>query len=162
MGLSAHQSARSKSVDWLTPPTWIERLGPFDLDPCASKGQPWRTAELQWTEGGLDAPWGELFVWCNPPYGPPPVIEPWMQRMASHNNGIACIPARTDTACWHKFVWPTASKILFVKGRPHFHKPVTGERAKANSGAPIALIGYGRRAADTLVEVDIDGWLVTP
>ena len=34
----------------------------------------------------------------NPPYGPPPVIGPWMRRMAAHGHGTALIFARTETA----------------------------------------------------------------
>lgn len=161
MSLSSHQSAHSQSCDWLTPPGWIEALGPFDLDPCASMHQPWTTANLEWRSCGLDHPWQGM-VWLNPPYGPPKVIEPWMARMALHRDGIACIPARTETRCWFKYVWPVAELILFVKGRPHFHRPITGERAKANSGAPIALIAYGKRAAARLYASGIDGHLVKP
>lgn len=161
MSLSAHQSAASQTCDWLTPPEWIAALGPFDLDPCASVEQPWRTATHQWTCNGLEGVW-EGFTWLNPPYGPPQVIEPWMARMRLHNHGIACIPARTETKCWFKYVWPAAELILFVKGRPHFHKPVTGERGKTNSGAPIALVAYGAVAAARLYTSGIDGWMVKP
>jgi hypothetical protein len=80
--------------------------------------------------------------------------------MAEHDYGVACIPARTETRCWFKFVWAKASCVLFVKGRPHFHWPVTGERAKANSGAPIALIGYGHEAIARIRHSGIAGQLV--
>lgn len=161
MSLSAHQSPSSATCDWLTPPEWIKALGgPFDLDPCASYKQPWRTATHEvFGGGGLECEWYG-FVWLNPPYGPPKVIEPWMQKMAALNNGLACIPARTETHCWHSYVWPIAKAVLFTKGRPHFHKPITGERAKANSGAPIALIAYGWTAVERLERSGIAGRLV--
>jgi hypothetical protein len=98
-------------------------------------------------------------VWLNPPYGPPKIIEPWMAKMARHNKGVACIPARTETKCWFKYVWPAAACVLFVKGRPHFHKPVSGERHKSNSGAPIALIAYGLEAAERILSSKIEGQL---
>ena len=43
--------------DWLTPPEILEALGPFDMDPCASQFQPWRTAVQQFTieDDGLAA-----------------------------------------------------------------------------------------------------------
>lgn len=161
MSIGTHQSARSITVDWLTPPEWIKALGgPFDLDPCASVDQPWRTATEMWTDGGLDKMWRGM-VWLNPPYGPPKVIGPWMKRMAEHGNGIACIFARTETACWFNYVWPRAHTILFVRGRPHFHRPVTGDRAKANSGAPVALIAYGPEAAIRLTRSGISGRTVS-
>jgi hypothetical protein len=162
MGLSAHQSAASASCDWLTPPEWIDALGgPFDLDPCASVRQPWPTAAEQWTEGGLDKQW-RGFVWLNPPYGGYAVIAPWLRRMADHNNGIACIPARTETRAWHEFVWPQALLILFARGRPTFRKPITGEPGKWNSGAPIALVAYGVDARMILNNTSIQGARVKP
>lgn len=114
-----------------------------------------------WTANGLSMPWQGL-VWLNPPYGPPKIIEPWMQRMAEHRDGIACIFARTETRCWFQYVWPIATAVLFVKGRPHFHRPVTGERAKANSGAPVALIAYGIEAECRLANSGISGKRVRP
>jgi hypothetical protein len=162
--MGAHQSARSGSVDWLTPPEWIADLGPFGLDPCTPEaGMPWRTAKrmLKPSDNGLTADWGQNFVWLNPPYGPPKVIEPWMRKMADHGNGIALIFARTDTACWHEYVFACASAILFVRGRPHFHD-ATGKRAAANCGAPVALVGYGPEAEVRLARSGIAGRLVRP
>lgn len=162
MSLSSHQSAKSKTFDWLTPPEWIRALGPFDLDPCASVNQPWPTAKVMLTSGGLEADWHGKFVWLNPPYGPPKVINPWMAKLADSRGGIACIPARTETRMWFESVWTRADLILFVKGRPHFHYPVSGDRAKANSGAPIALIAYGNVARQRIHLADIEGWKVDP
>ena len=73
-----------------------------------------------------------------------------MRRMAEHGDGIALIPARTETAMFYETVWPRANAVLFVKGRPHFHT-VDGARAPFNSGAPICLIAYGRANVDALV-----------
>lgn len=61
---------------WITPKWIIDRLGTFDLDPCACEPQP-----------------------CNPPYGRSLGI--WLERMALHNNGIALVFARTDTRAFH-------------------------------------------------------------
>lgn len=43
---------------------------------------------------------------------------------------------------FYRSVWGVADAVLFVRGRPHFHRP-DGSRAPFNSGAPIALIAYG-------------------
>lgn len=59
-----------------------------------------------------------------------------------HGNGIALVPARTETAMFYECVWGIADAVLFMKGRPHFHY-VDGRKAPFNSGAPICLIGYG-------------------
>jgi hypothetical protein len=159
--MGAHQSARSESVDWLTPPAWIAALGTFDLDPCAALRMPWSTARVMWdrADDGLSRAW-QGRVWLNPPYGTPRVIEPWMARMATHRDGIALIFARTETACWFKYVWGVAHSVLFVAGRPHFYD-VQGQRAPGNSGAPVALIAYTAADRGALEGSGIRGKLVT-
>lgn len=74
----------------------------------------------------------------------------WMRRMAEHGNGIALIPARTETAMFYECVWRVADAVLFIKGRPHFHY-VDGRRADFNSGAPICLVAYGAANRDALM-----------
>lgn len=54
----AHTRGKHTTDDWITPKWLIERLGPFDLDPCASQLQPWPCAKRQLTEFGLIHPWG--------------------------------------------------------------------------------------------------------
>ncbi|MCP6582198.1 phage N-6-adenine-methyltransferase, partial [Klebsiella pneumoniae] len=84
-------------------------------------------------DDGLAQEW-QGRVWCNPPFGREAVK--WLRRMADHGNGIALIPARTETAMFYETVWARADAVLFMQGRPHFHY-VCGRRAPANSGAPI-------------------------
>lgn len=141
MSLSAHQSARMENDEWLTPPEILAKLGQFDLDPCAPVIRPWDTAQRHFTvhNNGLAQPWHGR-VWCNPPFGREAVK--WLRRMAEHGNGIALIPARTETAMFYECVWGAADAVLFMEGRPHFHY-VTGARAPFNSGAPICLVAYG-------------------
>jgi len=62
--------------------------------------------------------------------------------MVEHGNGIALVPARTETAMFFECVWGAADAVLFLKGRPHFYR-TDGSRAPFNSGAPIVLIAYG-------------------
>lgn len=141
MSLSGHQSARMKSDEWLTPPEILRELGEFDLDPCAPEVRPWPTARdhISRPADGLSANWFGR-VWCNPPFGREAVK--WLRRMRDHGNGIALIPARTETAMFFETVWGGADAVLFIEGRPHFHY-VDGKRASFNSGAPICLVAYG-------------------
>lgn len=150
MSLSGHQSARMKNDEWLTPPEIIEKLGDFDLDPCSPVDRPWSTASNHYTidDDGLTQPWSGR-VWCNPPFGREAIK--WMHKMVEHGNGIALIPARTETAMFYETVWGKADAILFIKGRPHFHY-VDGRRAAFNSGAPICLIAYGKENAKALLQ----------
>jgi hypothetical protein len=146
-------------MTWLTPPSIIQSLGPFDLDPCTPTEMPWPTAANRFTEtdNGLIQPWVGR-VWLNPPYGRE--IDSWMEKMAAHGNGIALTFARTETAMWHRYIWPVADAILFFRGRLRFHKP-DGKIAKANAGAPSALIAYGRDNARRLKSSGIDGRIIT-
>jgi hypothetical protein len=163
MSLSGHQSASMKSATWLTPPEWIKKLGRFDLDPCCPPDMPWHTAKVMLTEAqdGLSAPW-EGRVWLNPPFGKEAVK--WLRKLRKHGNGIALIPARTETAMFYECVWGVAHAVCFVQGRPHFHYP-DGTRAPFNSGAPICLVAYGMRNQEALYRsrlgIVVDAWGIT-
>lgn len=148
MTLSSHQSAKMKNDEWLTPPELIAVLGHFDVDPCAPVAPPWRTARVQFSriDDGLSRPWHGR-VWLNPPFGREAVK--WLRRLSLHGDGIALIPARTETAMFYECVWGVADAVLFIKGRPHFHT-VDGARAPFNSGAPICLVAYGALNAKVL------------
>lgn len=159
-GIGGHQRAyRGATDDWLTPPEIIEKLGPFDLDPCVPEGMPWRTARLMFTpaEDGLRQDWSGR-VWCNPPYGPATGV--WLERLSKHpGGGIALTFARTETAMFHECVWRRASGVLFFEGRLHFYD-VQGKRAKFNAGGPSALIAYGRHDAEKLESSGFKGHYV--
>lgn len=141
-----HTRGKHTTDDWITPEWIINSVGPFDLDPCASKKQPWPCARIGMTEDGLITNlWEDLnnekyFVWCNPPYGR--TTAKWLEAMAQHDNGIALVFARTETEMFFDHVWPKASSMLFIAGRLTFHYP-SGKVAPHNSGGPSVLIGYG-------------------
>jgi len=158
-GMGAHQSARSKTVEWLTPPHILRALGPFDLDPCSPINRPWDTADRHLTieDNGLIEAWHGR-VWLNPPYSRR-VIRRWMARMAEHAHGTALIFARTETLHFNHSVWPCATALLFLFGRINFHY-VDGVQAKANAGAPTVLIAYGQEDADRLLDSGITGKFV--
>lgn len=117
MAIGAHHGTKPKTNEWITPPEIIQSLGPFDLDPCAAKRQPWPCANNQYTvdDDGLAKTWFGR-VWLNPPYSSHSL--PFMLKMSDHGNGIALIFARTETKMFFKTVWdsPTATGILFIKG----------------------------------------------
>ena len=158
MSIGGHHSPVSLKDEWLTPPGIIQALGTFDLDPCAPIKRPWDTAANHYTimDDGLSKPWHGR-VYCNPPYG----LETakWLARCADHGDAVALIFARTETAMFFEHVWRKASAVLFIEGRLHFHH-VTGERAKANSGAPSVLVAYGENNIDALINSGIRGYLI--
>lgn len=159
-GMAGHESPTSQTVTWLTPPELLRSLGQFDLDPCTPLTMPWKTAAQRYTEldDGLSSPWFGR-VWVNPPYGPPPIIAPWIEKLADHGNGVALIFARTETGWFQDLVWKRAQGLLFLRGRLSFCFP-DGTRAKANSGAPSVLVAYGRNNADCLRRCGLEGAFV--
>jgi len=152
MGLSSHQLAIGVTQEWLTPQWILEPLGMFDLDPCAPElNKYWVNAKNFFNiyDDGLSKKWFGR-VWLNPPFNRYQVGK-WLEKMANHNNGIALIPARTETENFYKYVWEIASGVLFIKTRPHFCYP-NGLEAPFNSGAPICLIAYGEYNLKVLIK----------
>ena len=121
--------------EWLTPPELIAALGEFDLDPCAPppNRRPWSMAKQHYdkTMNGLSQPWFGR-VWCNPPYGRTTFI--WLNRLATHGNGIALIFARTETYGFGK------------------------QGGTAN--APSCLIAYGRNNVNKIKQANLKGRLI--
>lgn len=176
--MGAHQSAKANTEVWLTPPDLLAKLGgpdAFDLDPCAAIDQPWATARQMFTieDDGLAQDWRGR-VWLNPPYSTAAVVQ-WLTRLAAHEDGIALIFARTETATFHRQVWEQCDALLFLEGRLHFHvnedtwfprkdKPPIfvkrGDATDTNSGAPSVLCAYGPENADILLDSGIPGAFV--
>ena len=83
--------------EWYTP-AWMFRAiaTEFDLDPC-SPGVPPSSVpakrHLTKAENGLTAEWSGS-VWLNPPFSGK---RPWYERLVQHGDGIALMPARTET-----------------------------------------------------------------
>src|SRR4051794_35071925 len=160
--MGGHQTTAPTKDDWLTPPEILDALGLFDVDPCAADVMPWRTAATMLTrrEDGLATPWrAGARGWLNPPFSQ---VKRWMPRMARHGRGTAIILARTETVLFFATVWDaaTATAVLFLKGRPHFHVPLDGVRAKGNCGAPACLVAYSERDAAALRACGLAGHLV--
>src|SRR5262249_36154448 len=126
-----HAGNSSTSEYWETPKELLEPLytifGTFDLDPCSPTSNR-RTApekaKVYYTEAddGLSLPWfGTVFM--NPPYNRS--LSRWTAKAkAEVEQGnaemvVGLIPARTDTAYWHRDIAGAAS-VLFLKGRLKF------------------------------------------
>jgi hypothetical protein len=141
MTLGSHQKAVGKSQVHLTPKWITDALGPFDLDPCAADPRPWDIAKTNYAlpQNGLTLPWFGR-VWLNPPFDRREVGR-WLTKMSRHNNGIALLHARTETA-WFEPIWNRAKAILFMDNRIKFCRP-DGTVQAANSGAPAILVAFG-------------------
>lgn len=137
--------------EWLTPPSIISALGPFDLDPCSPINRPWDTAASHYSklDNGLIQPWYGR-VWLNPPYGRETFT--WMKRLAEHSNGIALIFARTETKGFHAQIWNKAKAIFFFEGRLKFHY-VNGRQGNT-ANAPSCLIAYDYANAKAIAKAN--------
>lgn len=149
--MKAHQQTIGLNDEWLTPRWILAPLGEFDLDPCAPIERPWNTAKTHYTfeNDGLRLPWAGR-VWLNPPFNRNERPR-WMQRMASHNNGIMLVPAACETEAFQKYVFGKAAGLLMLNRRPHFCA-VDGVEARANSGCTICLVAYGEPNLDALID----------
>lgn len=135
------------SMDYLSDPVLVGALGPFDTDPCCPRRMPWRTAATMICRpaDGLKVQWRGR-VWLNPPFGNP---EPWLQRMVVHGNGIALLPARTDTGFFQACVLADAWSVLFIRQRLRFFLP-SGNPAAGKYPGGLALVAYSRSDAELL------------
>jgi len=155
-----HESHKSKTIEWYTPPWVFDKLGiEFDLDPCAPELPlaDWIPAKKRYTkrDNGLAMEWDGR-VWLNPPYGRH--TQEWLEKMHLHRNGIALVFARTDTIWFHKYA-KGADAILFLKGRIAF---VDGTNTTAQSGNPAAsmLLAWGNYCVEALTSISDIGLLV--
>ncbi|GGP05102.1 N-6-adenine-methyltransferase [Cloacibacterium rupense] len=153
MNVSFEKSINT-TIEWLTPPDLVKKLGDFDLDPCTPVNPPFVHAKTNFNinDDGLQKQWfGRVYM--NPPYGKG--MEKWMEKLKIHGNGIALIFARTETKCFFNHIWNDAHAVLFVKGRIKFYN--TDGEQKGTPGAPSILIAYGKENADLLEQAHIEG-----
>jgi len=127
------EKSKNTTVEWLTPPDLVKKLGEFDLDPCTPVSPPFVHAKCNFNinDDGLSQEWfGRVYM--NPPYGNG--MEKWIEKLKNHGNGITLIFARTETKCFFNFIWDDAHAVLFVKGRIKFFN-IKGEQA-GTPGSP--------------------------
>lgn len=133
----------SESPEWYTPADIIERasrvmLG-IGLDPCAD---PERRvpAQQHYTAGddGLAQAWPAVSVWMNPPYGREimPWVQTWLSHVQAENEGMALLPARTDTD-WFQPLFTANVAFCFIDGRLKF----SGHKNSAPFPSVIAYSG---------------------
>lgn len=158
--MSSNFNSNTENKDeWLTPPELIKSLGEFDLDPCSPHPdrRPWNTAKNHYWEevDGLNQSWVGR-VWCNPPYGKE--TFKWIDKLATHGNGIALIFARTETKGFHDTIWNKADAVFFFKGRLRFYH-VSGERG-GTANAPSCLVVFGQDNIKAVENSGLKGKLV--
>lgn len=144
------KTSKQKSIEWYTPQWIFDALGLiFDVDPASPLGIETAVPALQkYTveDNGLQMTWSGL-VWLNPPYDK--TIASWMDKMDFHNNGIALVFSRTDSA-WFQKALRHATGILFLSGRINFVPGPENQHKKSRCGAGSAMFSYGDECFPTL------------
>ena len=64
-------------------------------------------------------------VFCNPPYGK--TIKDWVRKCSEEackpgTLVVMLIPARTDTAWFHDYIYHKVKEIRFIRGRLHYNE----------------------------------------
>lgn len=118
----------SSTDEWATPQDFFHTLDKefhFTLDPCSTDNN--AKCKLHYTlkDNGLEQDWGGQIVFCNPPYGR--TIKDWVRKAWEESTKpntvvVMLIPARTDTAYFHDYIYHKAKEIRFIRGRLHFNE----------------------------------------
>lgn len=114
----------SETDEWATPLEFFLGLDyefHFEVDVCASEANAKVRHFFTRDDDGLAQAWAPLTCWMNPPYGA--TIGRWCEKawLESQMGAtvVGLLPARTDTAWWHKFVLQ-AAEVRFIRGRLKF------------------------------------------
>lgn len=129
----------SKNMCWCTPQDFFAELDlefHFNLDPASTDKSAKCENHFTPEDDGLKQDWGGYCVFCNPPYGR--AIADWVRKgyKESRKPGttvVMLIPARTDTAYFHDWIFGKADEIRFLRGRLKF----TDEDGNVESAAPF-------------------------
>ena len=118
----------SRTDEWATPASLFAELDAefhFNLDPCSTHENAKCEKHYTIEDDGLTKNWGGYRVFCNPPYGR--AIPAWVRKCAEESRKpdtlvVMLIPARTDTAYFHDYIYHRAREIRFIRGRIHFNE----------------------------------------
>lgn len=117
----------SNTNEWATPRKFFDELNAefhFTLDPCCTHENAKCEKHFTLEDDGLNQNWGGYKVFCNPPYGRE--IAAWVRKCYEESRKpdtlvVMLIPARTDTAYFHQWIYHKAKEIRFIRGRLHFN-----------------------------------------
>ena len=142
--------------DFRTPKTLFnklnEKFGPFTIDLCASsenaKCEKYYTKE----DDSLKQPWNGV-CWINPPYAVPTakrvkgIVDEYIKKgLKEIKENPECkricflIPCKTDVKYFHEYIFPNATEIIFISGRPNFEGPHSNSKASGCRTAICAVV----------------------
>lgn len=156
-----HQKKGVVSPDeYYTPKHIIEALGHFDLDPATPSNPKWRTADIMYTkeDDGLSKEWfGRVFL--NPPYSRP-LVGQFMEKMASHGNGIALVVPKLGSKMFRDVIFPSCSAIYILSERIKFYNENWEQQR-----SPICqsmLIAFGEENKKAILYSGLKGIMLIP
>ena len=115
----------SSKDDWTTPREFFDKLNEefhFTIDLCADDKNHLVDRYFTKEKSCLNAEFTGQTVFCNPPYGRKNTavfVKKCSELAEMGNTVVMLIPARTDTAAFHDYIYHKA-EIRFVRGRLHF------------------------------------------
>ena len=115
----------SAKDDWETPQDLFDELDDefhFTLDAASSDLNAKCEKHYTVEDDGLSQSWAGNNVFLNPPYGRN--MKDWMRKayeesQAENTTVVVLVPARTDTAWFHDYVYGKA-ELRFLRGRLKF------------------------------------------
>ena len=115
----------SEKDDWETPQDLFDKLDDefhFTLDAASSDLNAKFEKHYTVEDDGLSQSWAGNNVFLNPPYGRN--MKDWMRKayeesQAENTTVVVLVPARTDTAWFHDYVYGKA-ELRFLRGRLKF------------------------------------------
>ena len=115
----------SEKDDWETPQDLFDELDEechFTLDAASSDLNAKCEKHYTIEDDGLSQSWEGNNVFLNPPYGR--TMKDWMKKayeesQEKNTTVVALVPARTDTAWFHDYVYGKA-ELRFLRGRLKF------------------------------------------
>lgn len=156
----------SGEVDFRTPMTIFDSLaheyGPFDLDAAASEVNTLCGEYYDIESDGLRSPWAGK-VWCNPPYDN---IESWIKKSVQEIKSGNCetvvllIPAYTDVAYYHEWIFPLCSTLVFFRSRLRFIGPFVRKGGVSRHASIAVVFEAGHSGSPTIRSMTAKGrWL---
>lgn len=135
-----------ESNEWETPQELYDELNKeykFTLDPCATEKSAKCDKYYTKEDDGLSKDWSGEIVFMNPPYGRE--IPKWIKKASETKSAVVVclIPSRTDTKYWHNYIFKSAHKVMFIKGRLKFKGD---QKGSGSAPFPSAIVVFDRMA----------------
>lgn len=130
--------------EWRTPRfvfDYMARRFFFEVDVAATEQNALCRYKFTRETNGLEQHWSHFSTaWCNPPYSK---LDPWLEKaVAEAADGcttVMLLPTPNGEERWGRWLYDTASEVIFINGRLTFLDSGGKPRAGNNRGSIIAI-----------------------